>query len=62
MHQLSVHDLGPHLGSNISRYEGGSYVVKIVIGAEFPLQPPRAVRALRGTMGTREPVLQTRCF
>ncbi len=26
------------------RYEGGSYRVKIVIGAEFPLQPPRAVR------------------
>eukprot|EP00435_Cladocopium_sp_Y103_P041847 s1134_g11.t1 len=30
-------------GPTQTPYEGGSYVVKIVIGAEFPLQPPRAV-------------------
>ena len=38
--------MGPWL-----RYEGGSYRVKIVIGAEFPLQPPRAVRRLHGLGG-----------
>eukprot|EP00913_Durusdinium_trenchii_P012595 g11828.t1 len=30
-------------GPTQTPYEGGSYRVKIVIGAEFPVQPPRAV-------------------